>query len=64
MNSSNVNFSNLENLFKVWTTIWVVASASFTLTFWIFQSNRYDAISTGLKTQTELLQGGSNEYLN
>lgn len=64
MSSSNVNFSKLENLFKVWTTIWVVVSASSTLIFWILQSNRYDVISTGLKTQTELLQGSSNEYLN
>lgn len=45
----------------VWTTLWVVVSMALSLSLWRIQVTQSSVLTDGMKSQSELLTGASNE---
>lgn len=48
-------------IFGAWTVIWVIASMTLSLTLFSMQFNQSVLLMHGMKEQSELLTGDSNE---
>ncbi len=48
----------------LWTALWVTTSMAVSLALWGMQFSQSRALSNGMKTQSMLLTGGSDEVTN
>ena len=48
----------------LWTALWVTTSIAVSLALWGMQLSQSSALSNGMKTQSMLLTGGSDEVIN
>jgi len=64
MNSNSTRPPQVKLLLGAWTALWVVASMASSLSLWGMQFTQSSVLSDGMKTQSELLTGSSNEVTN
>ena len=61
MNFNNNRPPRIKFIFGAWTVIWVIASMALSLTLFGMQFNQSVLLMDGMKEQSELLNGDSNE---
>ncbi len=64
MNSSSKKPVRVKVVFGLWTAFWVVTSMALSMTLWAIQFTQPATISNGMKSQSTLLTGGSDEGIN
>jgi hypothetical protein len=64
MNSSSKKPVKVKVIFGLWTALWVVISMAFSMTLSAIQMTQPSTFSNGMKVQSTLLTGGSDESIN
>lgn len=64
MNSSYNNSPKTKLIFGAWTALWLIASISVSSTLWLMQHHQAAVWTAGMKTQSTLLIGGSDDVAN
>lgn len=52
------------NILAAWTVLWAIASVAVSLTLWTTQLDQSAVLRAGMKAQSILLVGGSDEAIN